>query len=61
MPHPFETSMRAAKASYADGQSRITVWLVEDNETFRNTVSRALARNSAIVEQAWALLGLDLS
>src|SRR5262245_15212094 len=44
MPHPLDTSMRAAKAAQGEGPSRITVWLVEDNETFRNTVSRALAR-----------------
>jgi DNA-binding NarL/FixJ family response regulator len=36
--------MKSAKAAGSDGQSHITVWLVEDNETFRNTVSRALAR-----------------
>ena len=40
----LETSMKAAKAANADGASRITVWLVEDNETFRNTVGRALGR-----------------
>lgn len=33
-----------AVAVNADGQSPITVWLVEDNETFRNTVARALAK-----------------
>ena len=37
--------MRTTK-SIANGaaESVITVWLVEDNETFRNTVARALAR-----------------
>src|SRR5262249_5263736 len=39
-----DTSMKTAKTAGAEGQSRITVWLVEDNETFRNTVNRALAR-----------------
>jgi DNA-binding NarL/FixJ family response regulator len=40
----IDTAMKTAKSTSGDGHSRVTVWLVEDNETFRNTVSRALAR-----------------
>ena len=45
MKKSFETSMRTMK-SLANGavEPVITVWLVEDNETFRNTVARTLAR-----------------
>ena len=41
----FDSSMSNLKSpTSCTGQSVITVWLVEDNETFRNTVSRALAK-----------------
>lgn len=40
----IEPTMKNARNTSGDGHSRITVWLVEDNETFRNTVARALLR-----------------
>jgi DNA-binding NarL/FixJ family response regulator len=40
-PDGAGTLAEAAKLS-ANGHRAITVWLVEDNETFRNTVARAL-------------------
>jgi DNA-binding NarL/FixJ family response regulator len=40
----METAIRNAKTAHGDGTTRVTVWLVEDNETFRNTVARALIR-----------------
>jgi DNA-binding NarL/FixJ family response regulator len=40
----LETSMRTTKTAGGPAEPAITVWLVEDNETFRNTVARALAR-----------------
>jgi DNA-binding NarL/FixJ family response regulator len=40
----IEASVRGARAAISGAQPEpvITVWLVEDNETFRNTVARAL-------------------
>jgi DNA-binding NarL/FixJ family response regulator len=41
----FDPALSTVKsAANGAGQPVITVWLVEDNETFRNTVSRALAK-----------------
>jgi DNA-binding NarL/FixJ family response regulator len=42
----IESSVKAQKSAPAsgDGQPLINVWLVEDNETFRNAVARALTR-----------------
>lgn len=41
----LDTSLKAPKSTGGvPGQPRIAVWLVEDNETFRNTVARALSR-----------------
>ncbi len=42
----IKTAMNAQKCPplSGEGQPLINVWLVEDNETFRNTVARALAR-----------------
>ena len=36
--------MKTAKLNAGEAPARVVVWLVEDNETFRNTVSRALQR-----------------
>lgn len=41
----FETNIKPARfPEPGTGQPTINVWLVEDNDTFRNTVARALAR-----------------
>ncbi len=40
----IDTPMKTGEIASDDKQSRIMVWLVEDNETFRNTVARALMR-----------------
>jgi DNA-binding NarL/FixJ family response regulator len=42
----MESAMKTQKSAPVSGhgQPLINVWLVEDNETFRNTVARALAR-----------------
>ena len=40
----FDPSVKPVKSAVAGAQPVITVWMVEDNETFRNTVARALAR-----------------
>ncbi len=43
----LDTSSRTTKNTVnGSGEPVITVWLVEDNETFRNTVARALMRVS---------------
>jgi len=49
-PHSgADVSGTRAKSSPAGvGQRLITVWLVEDNETFRNTVSRVLNQSSTV-------------
>ena len=41
----IETVVKPARsAEHGPGEPVIVVWMVEDNETFRNTVARALAR-----------------
>jgi DNA-binding NarL/FixJ family response regulator len=52
-PNPTDSaagvSANSAKSSPTNaGQRVITVWLVEDNETFRNTVSRILNQSSFV-------------
>src|SRR5262249_55735012 len=39
-----DLSTKTGRTAGGDKPSRVTVWLVEDNETFRNTVARALKR-----------------